>query len=91
MSKLLSVIIPAYNESKTILDILQKVTGLDIPGIDLEIIVIDDCSTDDTKTLGREIHYRNIPGRNIKLLNQEKNQGKGAAIHLGIRRQAGIT
>jgi glycosyltransferase involved in cell wall biosynthesis len=88
MSKLLSVIIPAYNESKTILDILQKVSGLDIPEVDMEIIVINDCSTDDTKTLVEKFITAHS-GKDIKLLNQEKNQGKGAAIHLGIREACG--
>jgi glycosyltransferase involved in cell wall biosynthesis len=88
MNKILSVIIPAYNESKTILDILQKLAGLDIQGVDLEIIVINDCSTDDTKTLVEKF----ITGhseKDIRLLNQEKNKGKGAAIHKGIREAGG--
>lgn len=88
MNKHLSVIIPAYNESSTILDILQKVGGLEIPGIEMEIIVVNDCSTDDTKALVEKF----ISGhsfKNTKLLNQEKNQGKGAAIHKGIREASG--
>jgi glycosyltransferase involved in cell wall biosynthesis len=88
MKKRLSVIMPAYNESSTILDILQKVAGLEIPGIEIEIIVVNDCSTDDTKTLVEKF----IPeqsDKSIKLLNQEKNQGKGAAIHKGIAEAKG--
>ena len=88
MNKRLSVIIPAYNERSTILDILQKVAGLEIPGIEIEIIVVNDCSTDDTKTLVEKF----IPEqseKSIKLLNQEKNQGKGAAIHKGIAEAMG--
>ena len=83
MSKALSVIIPAYNESKTILDILRKVAGLDIPGMEKEIIVVNDCSTDDTAKLVAS-YISGHPGMNLKLHSQEKNQGKGAAIHRGI-------
>jgi len=88
MKKRLSVIIPAYNESSTILDILQKVAGLDIPGIEIEIIVVNDCSTDDTQTQVEKFIPEQSDKR-IKLLNQEKNQGKGAAIHKGIAEAKG--
>jgi glycosyltransferase involved in cell wall biosynthesis len=88
MNKRLSVIIPAYNESGTILDILQKVTGLDIPGIVLEIIVINDCSTDDTKALVEKFISEHSD-KHVRLLNQEENQGKGAAIHRGIKEASG--
>ena len=88
MSKCLSVIIPAYNESKTIQDILQKVAGLKIPGIEIEIIVVNDCSTDDTaeRVAGFISGY---PDRNLTLYNQERNQSKGAAIHRGITLASG--
>jgi len=88
MKKRLSVIIPAYNESSTILDILQKVGGLEIPGIEMEIIVVNDCSTDDTKALVEKF-ISGQSSKNTKLLNQEKNRGKGAAIHKGIREASG--
>jgi glycosyltransferase involved in cell wall biosynthesis len=83
MKKYLSVIIPAYNECNTILDILQKVSGLEIPGIDMEIIVVNDCSTDDTKALVEKF-ISGHSDKDVKLLDQEKNKGKGAAIHKGI-------
>jgi len=88
MNKLLSVVIPAYNESSTILDILQKVLDLDIAGIDLEVIVINDCSTDDTKALVEKF-ISGQSDKHVKLLNQEKNRGKGAAIHRGIKEASG--
>ncbi|MCK4854163.1 MAG: glycosyltransferase family 2 protein [Bacteroidales bacterium] len=88
MNKHLSVIIPAYNESSTILDILQKVGGLEIPGIEMEIIVVNDCSTDDTKELVEKF-ISGHSNTNTRLLNQEKNRGKGAAIHKGIREASG--
>lgn len=88
MNKRLSVIIPAYNESNTILDILKRVHGLDIPGIDLEIIVINDCSTDDTRSLVEKF-ISDHADNPVQLLDQEKNQGKGAAIHRGIKEANG--
>jgi len=88
MNKHLSVIIPAYNESNTILDILQKVTGLEIPGIELGIIAVNDGSTDDTKELV-ENFISSHTNKNVRLLNQAKNQGKGAAIHRGIKEAQG--
>lgn len=88
MNKRLSVIIPAYNESSTILDILHKVGELDINGIEMEIIVINDCSTDDTKALVVKF-ISGQSDKHVTLLNQEKNQGKGAAIHRGIKEASG--
>lgn len=88
MGKKLSVIIPAYNESSTILDILQKVAGLKIPDIELEIIVVNDCSTDHTKVLIEKFIFGHSD-QNVKLMNQDKNQGKGAAIHRGIKEAVG--
>jgi len=88
MNKRLSVIIPAYNESATIQDILHKVAGLSIPGIDLEIIVINDSSTDDTRAQV-ENFIKKDGKKDIRLLNQEINQGKGAAIHKGIANAGG--
>ncbi len=88
MDKRLSVIIPAYNENRTILDILNKVTGLEIPGIMLEVIVVNDCSTDNTKLLV-ENFMAGPSGNNVRLMSQEKNQGKGAAIHKGIAMATG--
>ena len=88
MSKRLSVIMPAFNESSTILGILQKVSGIDIPGVELELIVINDCSTDDTKSLVEKF-IQERSDKDIKLMNQDKNQGKGAAIHKGINYATG--
>ena len=88
MNTSLSVIIPAYNESSTISEILHKVSGIHLDGIVLEIIVVNDCSSDDTVELVEEF-IKNNPGRGVKLLNHAKNQGKGAAIHTGIEHAGG--
>lgn len=87
-NKCLSVIVQAYNESNTILDIIQKVAGLVIPGIELEIMIVNDHSTDDTRALVEKFMAEHSD-KNIKLLNQEKNQGKGAAIQRGVDKASG--
>ena len=70
----LSVIVPAYNEADTIEESISRVKAVDL---DMEIIVVDDCSTDGT----REILQR-IPG--ITLLLHERNLGKGMAIRTAL-------
>lgn len=88
MSKRLSVIIPAFNESSTIIEILQKVTGIHIDGVEMEIIAVNDFSSDETEELiGKFI--REHPEKKVKLMNHAKNMGKGAAIHTGIEHADG--
>lgn len=88
-AKKLSIIIPAYNEAGTIHLILDKVNAVQlIGGFEKEIIIVNDCSTDDTKT-ALEKYSAAHPELNIQLYNQEVNQGKGAAIHKGIQLATG--
>lgn len=87
--KLLSVIIPAYNEEKTIIPTLEKVAGVQLPdGIGKEIIVVDDCSTDSTGQLVLMYKSRH-PELTVKYLKQPGNMGKGAALHKGIKLAGG--
>ncbi len=80
----LSVLVPAYNEEKTIVNILDKVLAAGLPGgISTEIIVINDCSRDNTRQ-EVESYMAAHPEARIRLLNQPYNQGKGAALHRGI-------
>ena len=80
----LSIIIPAYNEAATIHLILDKVLAVKLMSdIQKEIIIVNDCSTDKTKETIEE-YIKNNQGQNIRLFNQEYNQGKGAALHKGI-------
>jgi glycosyltransferase involved in cell wall biosynthesis len=74
----LSVIIPCYNESGTIEDIVQAV--IDATGPDREIIVVDDCSTDGT----RELLEQKIDGQLARVLYHDRNMGKGAALKTGF-------
>jgi len=79
----LSVIMPCYNEADSLPDILTKVRAITI---DKEIIVIDDCSNDDTpNVLANE--QRNDP--NLRVVRHERNRGKGAAVRTGIAAATG--
>ncbi len=85
----LSIVIPAYNEEKTITSILNRVASVHlINDIQKEIIVINDCSFDNTDVCIREYIMAN-PQLNIRYHSHMVNQGKGAAIHTGIRLATG--
>jgi len=77
----ISVVIPVFNEEKTIIDIVNKVQNIDI---DKEIIIVDDCSTDST----REI-LEKIKQDNIKIFFHDKNSGKGSALKTGFSHVSG--
>jgi glycosyltransferase involved in cell wall biosynthesis len=82
--KVLSVIIPSYNEEKTIAAVLQKLVAVELPhGLSKEIIVVDDGSTDNTESEVMRIAQA-LPGENIQYIRQSANQGKGMAIRRGI-------
>lgn len=88
MIKSLSIIIPAYNEEKTINQILDKVIVVNLGAILKEIIIVNDCSNDKTKDI-IEKYINDHSSENIRLINQEVNQGKGAALHKGIANATG--
>jgi glycosyltransferase involved in cell wall biosynthesis len=89
MLKKLSVIVPAYNEAKTISTILDKINEVELlNNISKEIIVVNDCSKDDTLEVVSE-YIKKHPEVNIHLYSQEVNKGKGAAIHKGIELASG--
>jgi glycosyltransferase involved in cell wall biosynthesis len=81
----LSVIMPLYNESKTVCEIINRALGTTLPlGMTREIIVVDDCSSDNGAELVRTL---NKPG--VRLLSHAKNAGKGAAIRTGLKNITG--
>jgi len=79
---MLSIIIPAYNEESTIIEVLNRLLDLDI---DKEIIVIDDGSTDNTREKISQL-TRNL---DIRVISLKKNRGKGNAIREGLKMASG--
>jgi glycosyltransferase involved in cell wall biosynthesis len=85
----LSILIPAYNEGRTIHLILDKVKAVTLPNnIEKEVIIVNDCSKDNTVEAIENYQSLN-PGFNIQLFSQPENQGKGAAIHKAIELATG--
>jgi glycosyltransferase involved in cell wall biosynthesis len=78
----LSVVMPVYNEKKTILEVLERVRAVDLPK---EIIVVDDFSTDGT----REILQDLLLSDDLKIVFQPRNMGKGAALRAGFAAVSG--
>lgn len=84
-SQTLTIVIPVYNESEYIREIIRRVRECDIAGLDREIIVVDDGSTDGT----REILQEKIEPLVDKIIYKPENEGKGAALRDGFRAATG--
>lgn len=85
MENLLSIIIPCYNEEKTLTRVLDSIRAVELPeGMEKEIVIVNDCSTDRTFEVLRE-HLEKTGDEGIRIYHQPVNMGKGAAIHRGIR------
>ena len=89
MSDALTIVIPAYNEGPTIHRILDRVRAVElIGGLRKEIIIVNDCSRDDTEAA--ILRYQAAhPDMGIRYLKHEVNKGKGAALHTGIAAATG--
>jgi glycosyltransferase involved in cell wall biosynthesis len=77
----LSVVIPVYNEERWIREVVRRVRAVDIPK---EVLIVDDCSTDGTRAILRELE-----GNDVRVFYQPHNQGKGAALREGFRQATG--
>jgi glycosyltransferase involved in cell wall biosynthesis len=85
----LSIIIPVYNEARTIGQVLDLLRELRlVQDIQKEIILVDDCSADNSAAVIRAYAQR-YPKLGLRLLQHATNQGKGAALHTGIREATG--
>ena len=85
----LSIIVPAYNEGKTIFTVLGKIDKARVQdGISKEMIVVNDSSSDNTEEEIKRYQKEN-PATDIRYLKHEVNRGKGAALHSGIMKASG--
>lgn len=89
MIQTLTIVIPAYNEGKTIHLILDRVREVELTGnLQKEVIVVNDCSKDDT-TAALERYATAYPDFPMRIMQHEVNRGKGAAIRTGIQHASG--
>lgn len=89
MIQKLSIVIPVYNEEKSVHLILNLVRGVELlNNIKKEIIIVNDCSTDRTQEV-LENYIAENPSAGLQLYKHEVNKGKGAALHTGISKATG--
>jgi SAM-dependent methyltransferase len=81
----LSIVMPAFNERQTIRDIVRRVLEVELDGVDRELIIVDDGSSDGTRDVLRELDGRN----GVRVIYHEQNLGKGAAVARGFREATG--
>lgn len=79
--KALSVVIPCYNEAATLKEIVAEVKSLASDSLALEILIVDDCSTDDSRRVAEELAAADP---SVRVLCHAVNQGKGAALKTGF-------
>jgi glycosyltransferase involved in cell wall biosynthesis len=81
----LSIIMPAYNERKTLREIVGRVLAVDLGAIEKELVIVDDGSTDGTRDILRELDGKD----GVRAVFQPQNLGKGAAVWTGMRTSTG--
>ena len=77
----LSIVIPFYNEEKTLRASVESVLGIKSDRVDLEVVMVDDCSSDNSRNVAEEIVASHT---DVKLLTHPVNRGKGAALRTGF-------
>ena len=81
-----SIVVPCYNEGDTLRNCVERVLEIADEPLSLEIIIVDDCSSDRSLTIARELASRHPE---IMVFHHEENQGKGAALRTGFRKASG--
>jgi len=84
----LSILIPVYNEEKTVADVIEKVMAIKMPNVEQEIVLVDDGSKDKTSENIRAF-VEQSKAKNIKFFQHKINQGKGAALRTAIEKATG--
>lgn len=84
-SPLLSILMPVYNESATIREIIQRVESVNLGDVRKELIIVDDCSTDGTREILKELSRQGAH----KIYFHSQNMGKGAALRTAVTYAAG--
>ncbi|MCW8916847.1 MAG: glycosyltransferase family 2 protein [Magnetovibrio sp.] len=82
----LSVIIPCYNEEQTLADVIAQVAPVDTAGLALEIVIVDDCSSDASYQIAQDLAAQDS---RIQVFHHTVNQGKGAALRTGFASASG--
>ena len=89
MPEVLSIVMPAFNEAKTITLILDKIREVQLPGdMGKELLIVNDCSTDLTEAIVLDYQKRH-PELSIRYLKNDRNRGKGYSLRKGIQAASG--
>ncbi len=82
----LSVVIPCFNEARTLAACLERVLSIRSPELDVEVIIVDDCSGDGSLDIGRDFAARHAC---VNVISHDRNRGKGAALRTGLGKATG--
>ena len=85
-NEMLTIVVPCYNEAKTLRDIVRRIFGADVLGLRREVLVVDDGSADDSVAVAERLSAE-FPG--LRVLRHPRNMGKGAALRTGFKAAAG--